>query len=223
MTDYNLTGKQKELLIILVDHVREGKIREPIIPVCEGGGCSIIGIEEKFDRNLIGDLDILCEVDLLGFRYNSQGNRIYTIKQAGYDAVENNFVAPDFPAQTQINIGAIVHEVKNGNVQAVGFSSHSEVQQIVNDPLLLKASVEKLTNQLLEAIKSELHAEELVAYIQNLEDLKDQLAADKPSPTKLHKIFGLLSFVGDVEGSLSLVVRVWPYIYPLLVIAAQKI
>src|SRR5688572_32386609 len=83
-------------------------------------------------------MDILCDADLLGFKYNRRGEKIYTIKQSGYDAVENDFVAPELPPSAQINIGAIIHEMNNGNVQAVGFSSHSELQQTVNDPARLK-------------------------------------------------------------------------------------
>lgn len=223
MAEYNLTPKQKQVLRILVENVKSGKAEEPLIPVCTYADCSIIGIEEKFDHNLVGDLEILGDADLLDFRYNSRGNKIYTIKQSGYDAVENNFVAPEVPAHTQINIGAIIHEMTNGNIQSVGFSSHSELQQIVNDPLLLKEKIDSLANQLLEAIKSEIQSEQLIKYIKTIEELKGQLESDKPSSSILHKIFGTLSFMGDVEGTISLATRAWPYIYPLLVIASQKI
>ena len=169
------------------------------------------------------ELDILCDADLLGLRYNSRGDKIYTIKQSGYDAVENNFVAPELPASAQINIGAIIHEMNNGNIQAVGFSSHSELQQTVNDPVILKEKIDGLANELLDAIKTELPAEKLIAYIKSLDELKQQLVAEKSSPPILEKLFRVLSFTGDVEGTISLMTRVWPYVYPLLIIASERL
>ena len=223
MAEYNLTQKQKRILQVLVENVRSGAVEEPILTICSLTECSIIGIEEEFDYNLVGDLEALCEADLLSYRYSTKGEKLYTIKQSGYIAVENSFVVPEIPAQTQINIGAIIHEVKDGNIQAVGFSSRSELQQIVNDPRLLKENVENLANQLLGAIKSELPSEQLISYINSIEELKEQLESEKPSFSRLQKIFNTLSLMGDIEGTISLVARVWPYVYPLLLIASQRI
>ena len=223
MANYNLTPRQKEILRRLVEGVKSGQAHEPLIPVCSLQDCEIIGINGTFEHSLLGDLDVLCQVDLLAFRYNSSGNKIYTIKQSGYDAVENNFIAPELPLSAQINIGAIIHEMNNGNVQAVGFSSHSELQQTVNDAALLKEKLDDLANELLDAIKTELPADKLIAYIKNLEELKQQLIAEKSSPSILERLFRALSFTGDVEGTISLMTRVWPYVYPLLVIASERL
>jgi hypothetical protein len=223
MAKYNLTPKQKKLLRILVEGVKSGKVEEPIFPICSIVDCEILGIEEKFDDNLIGNLDVLCEANLLASRYNSQGDKLYTIKQSGYDAMENDFTVSEALPSAQINIGAIIHEMKNGNIQAVGFSDHSQLQQTVNDPELLKQKVDDLANQLLEAIKVELPSDQLIAYMKDLEELKKQLVAEKPSPSILHKLFQALSFMGDTEGVISLTARVWPFIYPLLVIASEKL
>jgi hypothetical protein len=222
MANYNLTPRQKDALRRLVDAVKSGQAQEPLIPVLTLQDCDVIGVG-TFDHSLPGDLDILCDADLLGFRHNSRGDKIYTIKQSGYDAVENNFVAPELPPSSQINIGAIIHEMNNGNVQAVGFSSHSELQQTVNDPAILKEKLDDLANELLDAIKTELPAEKLIAYIKNLEELKQQLVAEKSSPPILERLFRVLSFTGDVEGTISLMTRAWPYVYPFLVIALERL
>lgn len=222
MANYNLTPRQKESLRRLVDAVKSGQAQEPLILVLTLQNCSVIGVG-TFDHSLPGDLDILCDADLLGFSYNRSGNKIYTIKQSGYDAVENNFVAPELPPSAQINIGTIIHEMNNGNVQAVGFSSHSELQQTVNDPTILKEKMDDLANDLLDAVKTELPAEKLVTYIKNLEELKLQLVAEKSSPSILEKLFRVLSFAGDVEGTISLMARAWPYVYPFLVIALERL
>jgi len=222
MTNYNLTPRQKEVLRRLVECVKSGQANEPLIVVCTFQDCEVIGVG-TFNHSLSGDMEILCDADLLGFRYNSSGDKIFTIKQSGYDAVENNFVAPKLPSSAQINIGAIIHEMNNGNIQAVGFSSHSELQLTVNDPVILKEKVDSLSNELLNAIKTELSPEKLIAYKNRLDELKQQLVAEKTSPSILEKIFRVLSFTGDIEGTISLMMRVWPYVYPLLVIASEKL
>jgi len=91
MTEYNLTPQQKELLITIVEQMKSGKAQEPLIPVISHSGSSLIGIQGEFGRNLLGDLEALSDEDLLGFRYNSKGNKIYTVKQSAYDAVEKIF------------------------------------------------------------------------------------------------------------------------------------
>jgi hypothetical protein len=223
MAHYNLTTRQKEVLIRLVEGVKSGRAREPLIPIPDIQDCEIIGITGTFDINVLGDLDVLCEANLLSSVYNSQGGKVYTIKQSGYDAVENNFIAPDLPHSSQINIGAFIHEMNNGNVQAVGLSNFSELQQTVNAPILLKEIIDKLANELMDSIKIELPAEKLIPYIKIVDDLKQQLKAEKSSPSILQKLFQGLSFTGDIEGTISLMTRAWPYIYPLLVIASEKL
>jgi hypothetical protein len=222
MANYNLTTRQKEVLRRLIESVKSGQAQEPLSVVTTFQDCEVIGVG-TFDHSLSGDLDILCDADLLGYRYNSRGDRIYTIKQSGYDAVENKFVAPELPSSARINIGAIIHEMNNGTIQAVGFSNHSELQQIVNDPTILEEKIDGLANELLDAIKTELPAEELITYINSLDELKRQLIAEKSSPSVLERLFRVLSFTGDVEGTISLMTRVWPYVYPLLIIAAEKL
>jgi hypothetical protein len=222
MATYNLTENQKHLLRTIVANLKDEKLKEPIIPVCCFDGCSIIGIDEDFGSNLPGDLDALSDLDLMGFRYNSRSDKIYTVKQAGYDAVTNDFVLPETPSTAQINIGAIVHGMSGGNLQAIGFADHAEVQQIANDPQLLKEQVDALTSQLLDSVKSDLPADSLVTYIKTIEALKEQIALDNPSPSIIQRLFKSLAFMGDLEGTISLVARVWPFLYPLLVIAAER-
>ena len=203
MANYNLTIRQKEALQKIVNAVKSGQAQEPIITALTNKGCFVIGVG-TFDHSLPGDLDILCDADLLSYSYNSNNRKIYTIKQNGYDAVENNFVEPESPPSAQIYIGAIIHEMNNGNVQAVGFSSHSELQQIVNDPAILKEKIDDLASELLDAIKTELPADKMTAYNNKLDELKQQLIAKKPSPSVLERLFRALSFTGDVEATISL-------------------
>ena len=67
MANYNLTTRQKEVLCRLVEAVKSGA-REPLIVVCTFQDCDVIGVG-TFDHRLSGDLEILCDADLLGFKY----------------------------------------------------------------------------------------------------------------------------------------------------------
>jgi hypothetical protein len=223
MTQYNLTVQQRELLKTIVEQMKSGKAQEPLIPVGSHSGSSIIGMQGNFGRNLLGDLEVLSQADLLGFRYNSKGNKIYTVKQSAYDAVENDFVIPENQVPTQINIGAIIRDMSGGNIQAVGLSNNSELNQLVNDSDLLHKKLDELTEQLVGVVKSELSSKELITYLQTLEELKKEIESEKPSSSVLQKLFASISFLGDVESAISLATRVLPYIYPFLLIASQKL
>lgn len=223
MATYNLTEKQKKLLTTIVEHIKTGQLEEPIITSCTFSGCEIIGIDEKFGHNLLGDLESLCDADLMGYCYNSNGNKKFSVKQAGYEAIINNFVIPEKSVSPQFNIGAIVGEINGGTLQAIGLANGSDVKQIVNDPQLLATEINSLTNQLLEVIKADLSADKLLAYINQIDELKKEVTSEKPSQSVLQRLFNSLAFMGDIEGTISLAARVWPYIYPILVIAAQKI
>jgi hypothetical protein len=223
MAKYNLTHQQRELLKTIVEQMKSGNAQEPLIPTASHSGSSIIGIQGNFGRNLLGDLEVLSEADLLGFRYNSSGKKIYTVKQSAYDAVENDFVIPENQVPTQVNIGAIIRDMSGGNVQAIGLSNNSELNQLVNDSDLLHKKLDELTEQLVDVVKSELSSKELMTYLQTLEALKKEIESEKPSSSVLQKLFASISFLGDVESTISLVTRVLPYIYPFLLIASQKL
>jgi len=226
MATYNLTSRQTQLLRTIVTNLKDGKLEEPIIPVCHRNGCSIIGIAEDFGPNLRGDLDALCDLDLMGARYNDRGNKIYTVKQAGYDAVANDFVLPEAPATAQLNIGAIVQKMNGGSLLAIGLADHAEVQQkvrqIANDPQMLREQVDALASQLLDAVRFDLSDDNLKAYTSIVEDLKEQMASDSPTQSTMQRLFKSLALMSDIEGTIALVARVWPIVYPLLMIAAER-
>lgn len=221
MIAYNLTEKQKSILRIIVEHLEIGSLEEPIIISSSGSECQIIGINQIFDTDLPGNLDALCDCDLMGFAYSNSG-KTYMVKQAGYDAIRNDFSMPE-RLIPQLNIGAIIHEMRGGNVQAIGLSDQSDIKQIVNDPQLLTARLDELGNQLIDSIKMELSADKLVSYIKLVDDLKKEVASDQPSPSVLQRLLSSLAFMGDIEGAISFTLRVWPYIYPILVIATEKL
>jgi hypothetical protein len=99
MLGYNLTDRQKELLRLLVGKVRSRAASEPFLRIGARDGYSLHPHGgEAFDIGTwgLGDLDALVDADLLSARTNTQGtSQLYSIKQAGYDAVDSDFSAPD--------------------------------------------------------------------------------------------------------------------------------
>lgn len=122
---------------------------------------------------------------------------------------------------TNYNIGAIIQSLSGSNIQAVALSHNSDISQIVNDPEALRNEVESLTDQVVNAVRVELGSIDFQEYVRAIEDLRNQILSSNPNPSIIKRLLGTLSFFGDVEGSIALMGRVWPYISPLLLIAIQ--
>jgi hypothetical protein len=221
--NYTLTDRQKELLRKLVEYDRQGRLGQPFCFVA-GGIRLNDGEVFRLEGDYFGDLYVLAEADLLVLRYDSKGNKRYSIKQAGYKAVDNNFAAPAW-METPLNIGsvgAIVLQMNGGNIQAVGVADNAELTQIVGDPTLLQSQLEDLTSQLLDQVRSVLSGADLIEYVQAIQEFKEQLAEEEPNSPLLKRLASKLAFLADIEGTISLVAKVWPYLYPLLLIATEK-
>lgn len=226
MVGYNLTARQKELLRKLVEYEREGRLEQPLRFVLGPGIQLTDGGVLEAEGNLHGDLAALYEADLLGLTYGSRGQRLYDIGQAGHDAVDKDFELPLFPAESQVSIGSvgvIVLEMSGGSIQAAGVADNAKLTQIVNDPALLQSQLEDLTAKLLDEVKSTLTGTDLIEYVQSTQDFKEQLSADEPNPALLKRLASKLALLADIEGTIGLVVRVWPYLYPLLLIATERL
>ena len=226
MTTYDLSNRQKQLLKLLVENIRDNKIAEEIAPEIGSEHCYIEGLNIKFGRNFIWDMEALCDAKLMECtftRYSSQANRIYTVTQTGYKAVADDFVIPEEPEETSDNSEAVFAGINIEKIQAMWFLGSNEISELMNNPSLLEKTVETITNQLLEVIEPEISSYKLKAYERNLQDLKRQLISNSPSPTTLQRQFITLSFMESIGGSISLATKVWPYLYPLLIIADYKI
>lgn len=104
MNRYNLTDRQKELLRKLIKYVEERRLREPITLVGTDQGYFIPlrgGGSFEHQGDLIGDLDALCDAGLISARYGAKGTKFYNIRQASYDAVDNDFEVPLMLEQKQ--------------------------------------------------------------------------------------------------------------------------
>ncbi len=222
MGGYNLTGRQKDLLRKLVTSVQDGSLSEPIWGISSSDSTYILMNEpQSLPIENESDLEVLCEVDLMGYSSNPSGERTYYIKQFGYEAVQNDFSLPDSPPASQVNIGNFIHSMAGGNVQGIGFA-HAQVSQIVNDPALFQETLDKCIESLVDQVKGELKSTELRQYIQALEEFKEQVLQTNPEPSAIKQVTSTLAFLGDVEGSLGLMVRTWPFVQPLITLAFLK-
>ena len=125
MAPYNLTDSQKNLLRLLVDKVRSGTEREPFLGISLRDGLSLhpVGGGEPIEVKDCwqGDFDVLAEADLVLARLNSSGrNYLYSIKQAGYDAVDTDFSAPDTSFVVNLTPLADVEDLPVGTVGSDG-------------------------------------------------------------------------------------------------------
>jgi hypothetical protein len=99
----------------------------------------------------------------------------------------------------------------------------AEIAQIVNDPDLLRSQVEALTENLLDEVKGSLRVDELAEYAQTVRDLKEQLVAEKPQLSLIRRLVRTVGLLGDIEGTIGLMTRVWALLHPLLLIAAARL
>jgi ribosome-associated translation inhibitor RaiA len=129
-------------------------------------------------------------------------------------------MAVDSARAPHYSVGAIVHSMSGGTLQAIGEAERSTITQIVNDPQILQARLEELITQLLEAVKAELPASSLLAYTDSANHLKEELLSSKPNASLVKRLLQILAFFGDVEGTIGLMVRAWPAVSSLLIVAA---
>lgn len=109
MTKYNLTEDQKKLLRSLVGSTRAKKLNQPILLTYTTNGYRIhVRDQAPIEMLGTGDLDALCEADLISCTpVGKKKSRHYTIKQAGFDAVDNDFQESNDLKNTGVRIGNV--------------------------------------------------------------------------------------------------------------------
>lgn len=224
----NLTEKQKNLLKVLVAKVRDEGAGEPILAVGTREGMSFhpMGTGSQFviDDVWSGDLEALVEHNLLTRRLNSKGTEyLYGIRQMGFDAVDNDFSGDLFDTATTINIGALVSEMTGGNIQAAGSIYDSQIAQVVGDPEALANQLDGLVEDLTKAVQGELQGDQLLDYERLANELKFELLKERPDTSSFSHLLQSLAFFGDIEGTISLISRIWPYLYPFILLITEKL
>jgi hypothetical protein len=232
--EYNLTEKQKDILRWIVRKIREGSLEEEF-RVYQFAGDESVRISdykgEDIPQITRGLLDVLVQVGMMNctphFHKTNSGRtfeafRTCVLLGLAYEAVDRNFEAPEVQPP-QITVGAIVHSMSGGNVQAVGIAEDAEISQVVNDPDLLQSQVDALTENLVSEVRNSLNVDELTEYLAAVQELKAELLADQVDSSRIKRLVRTIGLLGDIEGTVGLITRVWTFLHPLLLIAAERL
>lgn len=182
----------------------------------------------KLDLSSLADLDELCAEGLLEVEQKMPNDARYRITNLGRKAIAANFSLPVVSPAPPVSIGTIYGPVGNigssqgSTFQVVNQAQDSKNEQIINDPVLLQQRVDELAASLLNAVKTDLLEAQFNQYAAAVDELKQQiLQQEKPSLNQ--RVLRTLALLGDVEGTLGLMSRVWPLVQPLLALAAMKL
>lgn len=174
-------------------------------------------MQELADFRLIQEPFKVDQVDFLGVNLTAKGRR----------AVRSNFKQEGIGPVQQI--GAIFQgPVSQSNIQAVAQAYRSTVQQTIEaaDVEELRATIIDTIESMVNAIKTDLTTDQLAVYAQAARELKNEINADQPQPSRLHRILRVLAFFGDLEGTLELgerSLKLAATIGPSLVVLPQAI
>lgn len=236
---YNLTDRQEHLLRWLVQQIRDGQLPEEFNVAWLHGGANILQFKGEHPEITKGALDALANADLLLCTVNYESHtaargtpvehitqlersRRCTMTGRAFEAIDSDFESPT-EVSTQVTIGAIIHSMGGGSVQAVGVAQDAEISQVVSDPDLLRSQVEALAENLVNEVKSSLKVDELAEYAEAVRELREQLLMETPEPRSIRRLARTVGLLGDIEGTIGLMTRVWTLLHPLLLIAAANV
>jgi hypothetical protein len=221
MSTYDLTESQKDLLRKIVASDDAGKTVQKGILLINRGGDKYVLWGPKITLYSLSDLEALCDEGLLE---NISGrDPKYRIKNSARTAIANDFRIPQSRPESSLSIGAIIGSISGGNVQTIGSALNSAVSQVINDPKALEPYLDEIAEKLLSEVKAELSVKEYSKYQEAVHDLKGELSNEKPAVSTVKKLLQSISFLGDVEGTVELMLRVWPLIQPFVTILALKL
>ncbi len=230
MARVRLSVRQKMLLRTLVHYDRQGRLNDFIAPypsstpgefsihVLGGNSLIIQGTQ---------DLDYLCQAGLLRLRWDRSGfAKLYGLTAASYRAVEMDFREDgEEPEghQPDFDLGAILHAMSGGQVFPEAPGSMDSLQATVAHPSRRDDVIDFLVTQLVAAVAGNLPHRQRVAYDKTARILRDELKSAHVNPPLLRQLIANLALMGDIEGSLGLAGRAWPFLYPLLLVLAGRL
>ena len=229
----NSTDSQKAVISWIVNEIRKGYLAEEFMIAWHMGGFDIVGYKGKENIPEItrGGLDAFDRAGLVlslpNFRYFSgsdiETSRNCTVLERAFLAVDNAFNLPEPTQGNQYSIGAVINTMMGGNLQAIGTADESEITQIINDPELMKAGIDSLCENLLKEVKDTFDLDDMAAYSQAVIELRENLLSSNPSSSVIKRLVSTLALLGDIEGTIGLMTRIWPHIHNLLIVAGLKI
>lgn len=221
---YSLTDNQKDIVRWLVQQVHASRLSEEFVVSWTNAGTLIVGYTGEERPNIITKA-ALSALEAAGMLVITPQKHSLSCALTGkaYEAVKNDFASIATQSAPQVTIGAIIHSMSGGSIQAVGIAQDAEISQVVNDPELFRSQVDALAESLLNEVKTALKVDELAEYAQAVRDLKEQVLAEKPDPSLIRRATRTAGLLGNIEGTIALTTRVWTFLHPILLIAATKL
>ncbi len=221
-----LTTEQKTLLRTLVDFIKSGKLKEPIVPFPVGNPTTQYAIylkgEDSFKFKRISDLDSLCDAGLLNYRWNRYGSgKLYYVSEAGTTAVDNNFQAPVDAFAEELSLALLVATLSGGRIVLDNddIEESKTVGEIADDPVLRHTAVTLLITSLQKTAEDLLPWPEFRSYYNLAQQLQAALLTPNPKTTALQTLFSQLA---TPQANLTVWPQFWAHLYPLLLIAQLR-
>ena len=180
--------------------------------------------EDSFIFKRISDLDALCDAGFMRHRWNRQGlGKIYTITEAGFTAVAEDFQTPPLAAGFDVTVAELIHTMSGGTLKVSGLDERVEMSRLIDDPVLRHTAVDALTSQLIQAARFELTWADFMLYEKAMRRLKEEVFYTRPSAARLQELACTLAGMGQIKTSIAFTLQAWTYLYPLLLIGATRI
>jgi DNA-binding transcriptional ArsR family regulator len=201
-------------------------LRKKILRIIEGheaiGSPSLISasqIGEKLHlttREVDYHLDILQREGYVDLAKAGPGNHAARLTIDGKRFLrEGRMPGPSHPSTS---IGAVIGNVE-GPVQAIGTAYKSDFSQIISDPKMRDEYLENLERKIIETIRDELPKEDLNRYMDTLKALHQEMMSSQPKGSRIRTLLSAISLLGDIDGSISLIGRVLPFVMTLVSLA----
>lgn len=221
MHPYALTETQKDLICLLVACDHEDKLPTK-------GFVGLIGANDKFSLLIpehflevesLTDFEALCEMGLLR-KERGGWNPFYQITEAAHEFVKRMF---DLSSSLLTDLEATLPEPRGASFQGSDPDINSETSEIIHAREILSSTVYALTEKLLKELRPNLDEPTYETYHQAVQALQRQLLAKKPNLSTCKRLIRKISFLGDLNGSVEMMTKAWPYIHPLLVILNTRL
>jgi hypothetical protein len=208
--------QQYDLLKIIYDYVRAHSGKD--IYQEEIAKTSGIDAEELEDR-----LKILTSDRYIRRYWTSNSATQIEMLPKGKRHVMQGYKPEETTPQVSIgSVGTYIVKMQGGNVQGIGQAVHSHVSQFANDPDALRKEFDQLADQMLEIVRGELSNPDSERYAQLVDTLRAEMLKENGEPSIVKRLLNGLALSADIEGSLTLIARLMPYILVLWNIAATK-
>lgn len=218
-----LNERQKDLLRKLVSFLSESKLKEPFVPFPLGNPTTHYVLYLRQAKNFkfkhFSDLDILCDADYLSYRWHRSGSaKLYSITKAGFDAVKNDFHAPNKGGSILLN--DLLVTMSGGAFDVPQFDGHLDVMQVALDPLLRHTAVSTIILALENIIKPQLSWTAYRTYYETLQQFQVEVLKPHPNETRIQELASILNFSTGLRAPMPVIVQAWTFLYPLLLISS---